>query len=68
MEQRVCYKGLYGGTYDLEAYVDSELSLIDRKTTAELDEEYLSLAIILLRTSKGKRYKKLYAEWLPKKI
>lgn len=67
MEQRVCYKGLYGGTYDLEAYVDSELSLIDRKTTAELDTEYLSWQLSYYELAEGKRYKKLYAEWLPKK-
>jgi hypothetical protein len=67
MEQRVCYKGLYAGTYDLEAYVDSELSLIDRKTTAELDTEYLSWQLSFYELAKGKKYDKLYVEWLPKK-
>lgn len=66
-EQRVCYKGLFGGTYDKEAYVKSELSLIDKKTTAELDKEYLSWQLSYYELAKGKKYKKLYVEWLPKK-
>ena len=57
IEQRVCYKGLYGGTYDLEAYVDSELSLIDRKTTAELDKDYLSWQLSFYELAEGKKYK-----------
>jgi hypothetical protein len=67
MEQRVCYKGIYAGTYDLEAYVDRKLSLIDRKTTAELDTEYLSWQLSFYELAKGKKYDKLYVEWLPKK-
>jgi hypothetical protein len=43
------------------------LSLLDRKTTAELDEEYLSWQLSYYELAKGKRYKKLYVEWLPKK-
>ena len=66
-EQRVCYEGLYGGTYDKEANVNGELSLIDKKTTADLDEEYLSWQLSYYELAKGKKYKKLYAEWLPKK-
>jgi len=66
-EQRVCYKGLYGGTYDLEANVNGELSLIDKKTTAELDKEYLSWQLSYYELAKGKKYKRLYVEWLPKK-
>jgi len=66
-EEMVCYKGLYGGRYDSEAMIKGELSLVDRKTTAELDEEYLSWQLSYYELAKGKRYKKLYAEWLPKK-
>ncbi len=66
-EEMVCYKGLYAGRYDSEAMVKRELSLVDRKTTAELDEEYLSWQLSYYELAKGKRYKKLYAEWLPKK-
>lgn len=66
-EEMVCYKGLYGGRYDSEAMIKRELSLVDRKTTAELDEEYLSWQLSYYELAKGKRYKKLYVEWLPKK-
>jgi hypothetical protein len=66
-EETVCYKGLYAGRYDSEAMIKRELSLIDRKTTAELDEEYLSWQLSYYELAKGKRYKKLYVEWLPKK-
>jgi hypothetical protein len=66
-EETVCYKGLYAGRYDSEAMIKRELSLVDRKTTAELDEEYLSWQLSYYELAKGKRYKKLYVEWLPKK-
>ena len=66
-EEMVCYKGLYAGRYDSEAMIKGELSLVDRKTTAELDEEYLSWQLSYYELAKGKRYKKLYVEWLPKK-
>lgn len=66
-EKMVCYKGLYAGRYDSEAMIKRELSLVDRKTTAELDEEYLSWQLSYYELAKGKRYKKLYVEWLPKK-
>lgn len=67
MEQRVCYKGLYAGTYDLEANVKGKFSLIDRKTTAELDKEYLSWQLSFYELASGKTYDKFYVEWLPKK-
>lgn len=66
-EEIVCYKGLYAGRYDSEAMIKSELSLVDRKATAKLDEEYLSWQLSYYELAKGKRYKKLYVEWLPKK-
>jgi len=66
-EQMICYKGLYAGRYDSEATIKGEFSLVDRKTTAELDEEYLSWQLSYYEMAKGKKYKKLYAEWLPKK-
>lgn len=67
IEQRVCYKGLYGGTYDLEANINGEFSLVDRKTTAELDIEYLSWQLSFYELASGKTYDKFYVEWLPKK-
>lgn len=66
-EQIVCYKGVFCGTYDKEANVKGELSLIDKKTTAELDKEYFSWQLSFYELGKGKKYKKLYVEWLPKK-
>ncbi len=67
MERRVCYKGEFGGTYDLEADVKGAFSLIDRKTTAELDEEYISWQLSFYELASGKTYEKFYVEWLPKK-
>ena len=67
MEQRVCYKGLYAGTYDLEANIKGKFSLIDRKTTAELDKEYISWQLSFYELASGKEYEKFYVEWLPKK-
>ena len=67
MEKRVCYQGLYAGTYDLEANINDEFSLIDRKTTAELDKEYLSWQLSFYELASGKTYDKFYVEWLPKK-
>lgn len=66
-EEMICYKGLYVGRYDSEAMIKGDLSLVDRKTTAELDEEYLSWQLSYYEMAKGKKYKKLYAEWLPKR-
>lgn len=67
MEQRVCYKGLYAGTYDLEANIKGKFSLIDRKTTAELDKEYISWQLSFYELASGREYEKFYVEWLPKK-
>jgi hypothetical protein len=67
MEKRVCYQGLYAGTYDLEANINDEFSLIDRKTTAKLDKEYLSWQLSFYELASGKAYSKFYVEWLPKK-
>ena len=56
-EQIVAYKDLYCGTFDM----------IDIKTTAELDIEYLSWQLSYYELASGKKYDKLYAIWLPKK-
>jgi hypothetical protein len=66
-EKMVCYKGLYAGRYDSEAMIKRELSLVDRKTTAELDTEYLSWQLSFYELASGKTYDKFYVEWLPKK-
>lgn len=66
-EEIVCYKGIYAGRFDIIASVNGELSLIDIKTTAELDLEYLSWQLSLYELAYGKKFKKLYALWLPRK-
>lgn len=66
-EKIVCYKGIYAGRYDMVANVNSELSLIDIKTTAELDLEYLSWQLSLYELADGRKFDKFYALWLPRK-
>lgn len=66
-EEIVCYKGIYAGRFDMVANVNNLESLIDIKTTAQLDLEYLSWQLSLYELAYGKRFKKLYALWLPKK-
>lgn len=66
-EQKIHYKDLYCGTYDMEANVNGIHSLVDIKTTAELDHEYLSWQLSFYELAIGKRFKKLYCLWLPKK-
>lgn len=66
-EQIVCYNGIYAGRYDKEAMVNDELALIDIKTTAQLDKEYLSWQLSFYELASGKKYDKLYVIWLPKK-
>lgn len=66
-EQKIHYQDLYCGTYDMEANVNNIHSLVDIKTTAELDKEYLSWQLSFYELAIGKRFKKLYCLWLPKK-
>ena len=65
-EEVVCYKGIYAGKYDMIALVNDEESLIDIKTTAELDKKYLSWQLSMYELAIGKKFKKLYCLWLPK--
>lgn len=65
-EQIVCYKGLYAGRFDKDGFVNKKSALIDLKTTAELDKEYLSWQLSYYELANGKKYNKLYAMWLPK--
>lgn len=65
-EQKVQYRGLYAGTYDMEAKVNNKHSLVDIKTTAELDLESLSWQLSFYELAIGKKFKKLYCLWLPK--
>jgi hypothetical protein len=65
-EEIVHYKNLYAGRYDMIAKVNGELSLVDIKTTAKLDKEYLSWQLSLYELAIGKKFDKLYCIWLPK--
>ena len=66
-EQKIHYKDKYCGTYDMEANVGKDHALIDIKTTAELDKEYLSWQLSFYELAIGKEFDKLYCLWLPKK-
>lgn len=64
MEQ-VVYTQDYAGTFDLIIEMEGKRYLCDIKTTAELDEEYLSWQLSLYEYAYGKT-DGLYAIWLPK--
>ena len=66
-EKIIHYKDIYAGRYDMSANVNGEYSLIDIKTTAELDLEYLSWQLSLYDFPNKKRHEKLCALWLLKK-
>ena len=51
----------------MEANVNGIHSLIDIKTTAELDMEYLSWQLSFYELAYGSKFKKLYCLWLPKR-
>jgi hypothetical protein len=51
----------------MSANVNGKYSLIDIKTTAELDLEYLSWQLSLYDYPNKKRHDKLIAFWLPKR-
>ena len=66
-ELMIQYEGKYAGRFDMIANINGELSLCDIKTTAELDEEYLSWQLSYYELALKKKFKKLYVIWLPKK-
>jgi len=65
-EKMVHYKDFYAGRFDMIANILGKESLCDIKTTAELDIEYLSWQLSFYELAYGKKFKKLYAIWLPK--
>ena len=65
-EEIVCYKGIYAGRYDMIANVNGEECLLDIKTTAICDKEYLSWQLTMYEMAIGVKFKKLYCLWLPK--
>ena len=66
-EMMIQYEGKYAGRFDMIADVGGSISLCDIKTTAELDEEYLSWQLSYYELAMNKTFDKLYAIWLPKK-
>lgn len=64
-EKMVFYQLYYCGTLDMLAKVNGKLAIIDIKTTAELDELYVSYQNSLYEMANGK-VDKLYCLWLPK--
>lgn len=66
-ETMVCFLDVYAGRFDMIANIDGHRSLADIKTTATLDEEYLSWQLSLYELATGQTFEKLYAIWLPKK-
>lgn len=67
----VHYEELYCGTLDMIAVVNNELIINDIKTTAKLDEEYLSWQLSFYKYAYenmgGQELVKGYVTWLPKK-
>ena len=63
MEQIVCYKNKYAGTYDIRCEDDY---LIDIKTTAELHEEWLRWQLSLYYLALGVKKDYGFCLWLPK--
>ena len=66
-EKMIQYEKKYAGRFDMIAEINNNLCLCDIKTTAELDEEYLSWQLSYYELAMGKTFDKLYAIWLPKK-
>lgn len=70
-EQIIHYKSEYAGRFDMIATVNNKLCLCDIKTTAMLDEEYLSWQLsfyeLAFKSMYGTGFEKLYAIWLPKR-
>lgn len=66
-ELMIQYEGKYAGRFDMIADINGNVCLCDIKTTAELDEEYLSYQLSYYELAIGKNFDKLYAIWLPKK-
>lgn len=70
-ETLIHYEDLYCGTLDMIAVVNDELVINDIKTTAKLDEDYLSWQLSFYKYAYenmgGQELVKGYVTWLPKK-
>jgi len=63
VEQMVCWKGKYAGTYDLKT---SDNFIIDLKTTSVIHEDWLSWQLGFYYLASGIRQDVGYCIWLPK--
>lgn len=66
-EQMIHYKNIYAGRYDMLATVNGKRSLIDIKTTYNVDKEYLSWQLGLYNYALKEKAEKFYCIWLPKR-
>lgn len=66
-EQMISYNYDYCGRFDMIARIGKNICLCDIKTTAELDNDYLSWQLSYYELATNKFFDKLYAIWLPKK-
>ena len=64
-EKQVAYKNKYAGTLDIKAKVNGKLAIIDIKTTAELDIDYVSWQTSYYELA-DEPVEELYVLWLPK--
>ena len=66
-EEIVAYGYEYCGRLDMTAFVDGVESLVDIKTTAQLDHESLAWQLGMYQLALGKVFARCYCVWLPKK-
>lgn len=65
-EKVVAYKDKYCGTLDMKATVNGKTAIIDIKTTAQLDKDYVGWQNSYYELADGP-VEELYCLWLPKK-
>lgn len=71
-EIAVKYKNHFAGTYDILGIIDKDVTLVDIKTTAELDKEYLSwqlglYKVAILEGGAVSDIQRCMCLWIPKK-
>lgn len=66
-EEVISYQDEFCGRLDMIAWVDNILSLVDIKTTSQLDYESLAWQLGMYQLAKDVVYEKCYCLWLPKK-
>lgn len=70
VEQIISYEDKFAGTYDMYGTAEGIKTLIDIKTTAEYDEEYLAWQMgmykMALEDERGEDVQRCYCAWMPK--